>query len=152
MNKRILLISLFGLFIILNLVPTYLWMWGISFIDLGRPEFSAIKFETREILDSILRYTMLIGLWLPLLIVVIRRNWKPKALIVPTVISLILFVVMITSQDVYPDEYSEYTENGYQHRIEKWNDKDGTKIKHWKSRDSLTNYMTHRHIEWELIK
>ena len=152
MNNRILLISLFGLFIILNLVPTYLWTWGISLIDLGRPEFSTIKFETREILDSIIRYTILIGLWLPILIVILRRKWKPKALILPIVISLILFVVMIKSQDVYPDEYSEYTENGYQHRIEKWDEKEETKIRYWKSRDSLTNYMTHRHIEWELLK
>ncbi|MEQ8518435.1 MAG: hypothetical protein RLN79_14175 [Cytophagales bacterium] len=152
MNKRILFISLFGLFIILNLVSTYLWLWGISFVDLERPEFSTIDVETRDILNSFLRYTMLVGLWLPLLIVVIRQKWKLKALIVPTSISLILFIVMMKSQDVYPDEYSEYTENGYQHRIEKWNENDETKIQHWKSRDSLKNHETHRHIEWELIK
>jgi hypothetical protein len=58
---------------------------------------------------------------------------------------------MVKSQDVYPDESSEYTENGYQYRIEKWNKKNGAKIENWKSQDSLKNYVTHRHIEWELI-
>ncbi len=151
MNKRILFIIIFGLYILLNLVPTYLWMWGISFIDLERPEFSTIEVETRDALDTILHFTMLVGLWLPLLIVIIRRKWKFKALIAPIIISLTLFVIMIKSQDVYPDESSEYTENGYQYRIEKWNKKNGTKIENWKSQDSLKNYVTHRHIEWELI-
>jgi hypothetical protein len=126
-------------------------MWGISFIDLERPEFSTIEVETRDALDTILHFIMLVGLWLPLLIVIIRRKWKFKALIAPIIISLTLFVIMVKSQDVYPDESSEYTENGYQYRIEKWNKKNGAKIENWKSQDSLKNYVTHRHIEWELI-
>lgn len=152
MNKRILLISLFGLFIILNLVPTYLWMWGMSFVDLERPEFSTIEVNTRDNLDSVLHYIILIGLWLPILIVIIKRKWQLKALIAPILISLTLFVIMFKSQDVYPDEYSEYTKDGYQHRIEKWNNNNGTKIQHWKSRDSLKNHKTHRHIQWNLLK
>tara|TARA_B110000114_G_scaffold183669_1_gene225527 strand:- start:228 stop:701 length:474 start_codon:yes stop_codon:yes gene_type:complete len=151
MNKRILFITFFGLFIILNLVPTYMWLWGITFIDLERPEFSTIEVDTREILDSILWYTMLIGIWLPITIITISRKWQLKTLIVPTLISLSLFVVMIKSQDVYPDESSEYTERGYHYRIEKWNEKSGTKIQRWKSQDSLKNYASHRHIQWELI-
>jgi hypothetical protein len=152
MNRRILFITLFGLFIILNFIPTYLWLWGISFVDLERPEFSTIEVSTRDILKTVLLYTMLLGLWLPILIVTIRQKWKFKALIAPTLISLTMFLIMIKSQDVYPDETSEYTENGYQHRIEKWNGTNGIKIQHWKSRDSLKNHLTHRQIEWELIK
>tara|TARA_B100000787_G_scaffold68884_1_gene50647 strand:- start:3603 stop:4076 length:474 start_codon:yes stop_codon:yes gene_type:complete len=152
MNNRILLISLFGLFIILNLVPTYLWLWGMSFIDLGRPEFSNINFNTRDTLGSVLRFVLIIGLWLPILLVIMKRKWKVKALTIPTLVSLILFLIMFKSQDVYPDEESEYTESGYQHRVEKWNGKNQVKIKHWKSRDSMKNHISHRHIEWELIK
>lgn len=59
---------------------------------------------------------------------------------------------MVKSQDVYPDEESEYTEDGYQHRVEKWNEKNQVRIKHWKSRDSLKSQDSHRHIKWELIK
>ena len=151
MKKRTLIILLFGLFIILNLVPTYLWMWGISFVDLERPEFSTIEVSTRDILDSVMYYTMLFGLWLPVLIVILKRKWEFKALITNTLISLLLFVTMIKSQEVYPNESSEYTENGHQYRIEKWNEKNVSKIKKWKSQDSLKNYITHRHIEWELI-
>ena len=151
MNNRILLISLFGLFIILNLVPTYLWLWGISFIDLGRPEFSNINFNTRGTLGSVLRFVLIIGLWLPILLVIMKRKWKVKALTIPTLVSLILFLIMFKSQDVYPDEESEYTESGYQHRVEKWNGKKQVKIKYWKSRDSMKNHISHRHIEWELI-
>jgi len=150
-NNKILFISLFGVFITLYLVSTYLWMLGLSFVDLERPEFSSIDVETRDALDLFLRCTMLVGFWLPLLVVVIRRKWKPKVLILPTAISMILFVIMITSQDDYPEEYSEYTENGYQHRIEKWKEKDGTRVQHWKSQDSLKSYPTHRQIRWELV-
>ena len=59
---------------------------------------------------------------------------------------------MFKSQEVYPDEESQFTENGYQHSIQKWNQQNQVKIEHWKSRDSLKNYISHRHIEWELIK
>lgn len=151
MKKRRLFLLLVGLFIILNLLPTYLWMWGISFVDLERPEFSTWEVDTRDKLNAVLRYTMLIGLWLPILIVIAKRRWEAKALIAPTLVSLTLGVIMVKSQDVYPDEDSEYTEDGYQHRIEKWNNKNGTKIQYWKSRDSLKNYETHRHIQWEII-
>lgn len=143
---------LFGLYIILNIVPTYLWLWGLSFIDLERPEFSNIIVDTRDTLDSVLRFVLLIGLWLPMLLVILKRKWRIKALIVPTLTSLILFIIMVNPQNVYPDEESQYTENGYQHRVEKWNEKNQVKIKHWKSRDSMKNYISHRHIEWELIK
>jgi hypothetical protein len=124
----------------------------MSFVELGRPEFSTIDFETREVLDLILKYIMLAGLWLPILVVIVRWKRKLKALIIPTVISLTLFVVMIKSQDVLPDEDSEYTENGYQHRIEIWKQETGTKVKHWKSRDSVKNYWSYRHIEWILVE
>lgn len=152
MDSKVPYIFLFILFIILNLFPTYLWLWGVSFIDLERPEFSNISVNTRNTLGSILRFLLLIGLWLPILIVLLKQPWKIKALVIPTLISLILFLIMVKSQDVYPDEESEYTENGYQHRIEKWNKKNHVKIKHWKSRDSLKNQDSHRYIEWELIK
>jgi predicted membrane protein len=152
MNNRVLLITLFGLLIILNLVSTYLWLWGISIIDLERPEYSNFNVNTRDTLNSILRIAILVGLWLPLLLVIFKRIWKMKALIIPTLISLVLFLTMYKSQDVYPDEESQYTENGYQHRIEKWNDKDIVEMKHWISRDSLRNHISHRHIEWILIK
>jgi predicted membrane protein len=152
MNNRVLLITLFGLLIILNLVSTYLWLWGISIIDLERPEYSNFNVNTRDTLNSILRIAILVGLWLPLLLVIFKRIWKMKALIIPTLISLVLFLTMYKSQDVYPDEESQYTENGYQHRIEKWNDKDIVEMKHWISRDSLKNHISHRHIEWILIK
>lgn len=152
MNKRVLFISLFGLFIILNLVPTYFWLWGMSFIDLERPRFSSININTRDTLDSVLRFVLIVGIWLPILLVIFKRKWKIKALTVPTLISLLLFLIMFKSQEVYPDEESQFTENGYQHRIEKWNQQNLVKIEHWKSRDSLKNYITHRHIEWELIK
>ncbi len=98
-------------------------MWGISFVDLERPEFSTIEVSTRDILDSVMYYTMLFGLWLPVLIVILKRKWEFKALITNTLISLLLFVTMIKSQEVYPNESSEYTENGHQYRIEKWNEK-----------------------------
>ncbi|PIQ20118.1 MAG: hypothetical protein COW65_16860 [Cytophagales bacterium CG18_big_fil_WC_8_21_14_2_50_42_9] len=151
MNSRIVFILLFTLFIILNLVPTYLWLWGMSFIDFERPEFSNINVKTRDTLSSTLRFVVIIGLWLPILIVSLKRQWKIKALTMPTLISLILFVLMFKSQDVYPDEETEYTENGYQHRIEKWNKKNQVIIKHWKSRDSLKDQVSHRHIKWELL-
>jgi hypothetical protein len=102
-------------------------------------------------LESILKYTIIIALWLPVLILIVKRERKYKALLLPMALSSGLFLAMIASQNVYPDSDSEYTENGYQHRIEKWQDKNGTKIKHWKSRDSLATYQTHQHIEWELI-
>ncbi len=152
MNNRVLFTSLFVLFIILNLVPTYLWLWGISLIDLERPEYSNINVNTRDTLNSILRVVILVGLWLPILLIIFKRLWKIKTLIIPTLISLVLFLIMFKSQDVYPDEESQYTENGYQHRIEKWNDKDNVKMKHWISQDSLKNHISHRHIEWKLIK
>jgi len=152
MKNRVIFIMLFGLYIILNIVPTYLWLWGLSFIDLERPEFSNIIVDTRDTLDSVLRFVLLIGLWLPMLLVILKRKWRIKALIVPTLTSLILFIIMVNPQNVYPDEESQYTENGYQHRVEKWNEKNQVKIKHWKSRDSMKNYISHRHIEWELIK
>lgn len=152
MNNRILFISLFGLFIILNLVPTYLWLWGMSFIDLEKPEFSNISVNIRDNLNSALRFIIFFGLWLPILLVILKRKWKIKTLAVPTLISLILFLIIFKSQDVYPDEESEFTEKGYQHRIEKWNQQNQVKIKHWKSRDSFKSYITQRHIEWELIK
>jgi len=151
MKNRILYITFFGLFIILNLVPTYLWLWGISLIDIERPEFSNINVNTRDTLNSIMRIVILIGLWIPILIIILKRKWKLKTLLLPTLISLVLFLIMFKSQDVYPDEESQYTENGYQHRIEKWNDKDNVKIKHWISRDSLKNHISHRQIEWVLI-
>jgi hypothetical protein len=152
MNNRVLFISLFGLFIILNLVPTYLWLWGMSFIDLERPGFSSINVETRDTLNSILRFILIVGIWLPILLVVWKRKWKIKALTIPAVISLILFVIMYKSQEVYPDEESQFTKNGYQYRNEKWNEKNQLKIVHWKSRDSFKNYISDRHIEWILIK
>jgi hypothetical protein len=152
MNKKVLFISLFGLFIILNLVPTYLWLWGMSFIDLERPRFSSINVKTRDTLNSVLRIVLIVGIWLPILLVIFKRKWKIKTLTIPTLISLILFVIMFKSQEVYPDEESQFTENGYQHSIEKWNQQNQVKIEHWKSRDSLKNYISHRHIEWELIK
>ena len=150
MNNRVLFITLFGLFIILNLVPTYLWLWGMSLIDLERPEFSNIKVSTRDTLNLILRNMILVGLWTPILFITFKRKWKIKALIIPTLTSLVLFLIMFKSQDVYPDEESQYTENGYQHRIEKWNNKDNVEMKHWISRDSLKNHISHRHIEWIL--
>ena len=152
MNKKVLFISLFGLFIILNLVPTYLWLWGMSFIDLERPRFSSINVNTRDTLNLVLRVVLIVGIWVPILLVILKRKWETKALIIPTLISLILFFIMFKSQEVYPDEESQFTENGYQHCIEKWNQKNQVKIEHWKSRDSLKNYISHRHIEWELIK
>jgi hypothetical protein len=152
MNKKVLFISLFGLFIILNLVPTYLWLWGMSFIDLERPRFSSINVNTRDTLNLVLRIVLIVGIWVPILLVILKRKWKTKALTIPTLISLILFVIMFKSQEVYPDEESQFTENGYQHSIEKWNQQNQVKIEHWKSRDSLKNYISHRHIEWELIK
>ena len=152
MNKKVLFISLFGLFIILNLVPTYLWLWGMSFIDLERPRFSSINVNTRDTLNLVLRGVLIVGIWVPILLVILKRKWETKALTIPTLISLILFVIMFKSQEVYPDEESQFTENGYQHCIEKWNQKNQVKIEHWKSRDSLKNYISHRHIEWELIK
>jgi len=152
MNKKVLFISLFGLFIILNLVPTYLWLWGMSFIDLERPRFSSINVNTRDTLNLVLRVVLIVGIWVPILLVILKRKWETKALTIPTLISLILFVIMFKSQEVYPDEESQFTENGYQHCIEKWNQKNQVKIEHWKSRDSLKNYISHRHIEWELIK
>jgi hypothetical protein len=152
MNKKILFISLIGLFLIFNLAPTYLWLWGMSIIDFERPEFSSINVNTRNNLDSVLRLILLIGLWLPILIVLLKRKWRLIALVLPTLISLTLFLIMFKSQDVYPDEYSEYTENGYQHRIEKWNEKNQVRTQHWKSRDSLKNHTSHRHIEWILIE
>ena len=152
MNNKVLFISLFGLFIILNLVPTYLWLWGMSFIELERPRFSSINVNTRDTLNLVLRVVLIVGIWVPILLVILKRKWKTKALTIPTLISLILFVIMFKSQEVYPDEESQFTENGYQHCIEKWNQKNQVKIEHWKSRDSLKNYISHRHIEWELIK
>jgi len=152
MNKKVLFISLFGLFIILNLVPTYLWLWGMSFIDLERPRFSSINVNTRDTLKLVLRVVLIVGIWLPILLVILKRKWKIKTLTIPTLISLILFVIMFKSQEVYPDEESQFTENGYQHSIQKWNQQNQVKIEHWKSRDSLKNYISHRHIEWELIK
>ena len=152
MNKKVLFKSLFGLFIILNLVPTYLWLWGMSFIDLERPRFSSINVNTRDTLNLVLRVVLIVGIWVPILLVILKRKWETKALTIPTLISLILFVIMFKSQEVYPDEESQFTENGYQHCIEKWNQKNQVKIEHWKSRDSLKNYISHRHIEWELIK
>jgi hypothetical protein len=152
MDNRVLFISLFGLFIILNLVPTYLWLWGMSFIDLERPRFSSINVNTRDTLNLVLRVVLIVGIWLPILLVILKRKWKIKTLTIPTLISLILFVIMFKSQEVYPDEESQFTENGYQHSIEKWNQQNQVKIEHWKSRDSLKNYISHRHIEWELIK
>jgi glucan phosphoethanolaminetransferase (alkaline phosphatase superfamily) len=152
MNNRVLFISLFGLFIILNLVPTYLWLWGMSFIDLERPKFSSINVETRDTLNSFLRFILIVGIWLPILLVVWKRKWKIKALTIPALMSLILFVIMYKSQEVYPDEESQFSKNGYQYRNEKWNEKNQLKIVHWKSRDSFKNYISDRHIEWILIK
>jgi hypothetical protein len=152
MNNRVVFITLFGLFIILNLVPTYLWLWGISLIDLERPEFSNINVNTRDYLNSILRIVILIGLWMPILLIILKRKWKLRTLLLPALISLVLFLIMFKSQDLYPDEESEYTENGYQHRIEKWNDKDNVKMKHWISLDSLKNHISNRQIEWVLIR
>ena len=123
MNKKVLFISLFGLFIILNLVPTYLWLWGMSFIDLERPRFSSINVNTRDTLNLVLRVVLIVGIWVPILLVILKRKWETKALIIPTLISLILFFIMFKSQEVYPDEESQFTENGYQHCIEKWNQK-----------------------------
>ena len=57
---------------------------------------------------------------------------------------------MVTTYD-YPNSESEYTEDGYQHRIEKWTEPNRTTIKHWKSQDSLKSHLSHRHIKWELI-
>jgi hypothetical protein len=127
MNNSVVFITLFGLFIILNLVPTYLWLWGISLIDLERLEFSNINVNTRDSLNSILRIVILIGLWMPILLIILKRKWKLRTLLLPALISLVLFLIMFKSQDLYPDEESEYTENGYQHRIEKWNYKDNVK-------------------------
>lgn len=152
MNKRVLFISLLGLFIILNLVPTYLWLWGMSFIDLERPKFSYINVNTRDFLYSLSRFVLFVGLWLPILLIILMRKWKIKALTVPTLLSLLLFLIMIKSQEVYPDEESHFTENGYQHKIEKWNQQNHVKVEHWKSQDSSKKYITHRHIEWKLIK
>ena len=144
--------SLFGLFIILNLVPTYLWSWGISFINLERPEFSSINVNSRDSLSLVLRFALLVGLWLPILLVILKRKWEINALTVPTLISLMLFLIMFKSQDACPDEESQFTKNGYQYRIEKWNQQSQVKIEHWKSIDSLKNYISDRHIKWKLIK
>jgi hypothetical protein len=124
----------------------------MSFIDLERPRFSSINVNTRDTLNLVLRIVLIVGIWVPILLVILKRKWKTKALTIPTLISLILFVIMFKSQEVYPDEESQFTENGYQHSIEKWNQQNQVKIEHWKSRDSLKNYISHRHIEWELIK
>ena len=124
----------------------------MSFIDLERPRFSTINVNTRDTLNLVLRVVLIIGIWLPILLVILKRKWKIKTLTIATLISLILFLIMFKSQEVYPDEESQFTENGYQHCIEKWNQQNHVKIEHWKSRDSLKNYISHRHIEWELIK
>ena len=150
MNNKTLLISMFGLFVILNLVPTYLWLWGIPFIYLERPEYSQIEVNTRDILTYIQLAVIIAGLWIPLAIVIWKRNWNLKALILPTLVSAAIFSTMVLSHD-YPNSESEYTEDGYQHRIEKWTEPNGTTIKHWKSLDSLKNHQSHRHIKWELI-
>ncbi len=126
-------------------------MWGISLIDIERPEYSNIDVNNRDTITTILRIIILIGLWIPILIIILKRHWKIKALILPTLVSITLFSTMYISQDVYPNSESEYTEDGYQHRIEKWTEHNVTTIKHWKSQDSLKNHPSHRHIKWELM-
>jgi hypothetical protein len=150
MNNRPLLISIFGLFIILNLIPSYLWLWGIPFVNLERPEYSYIEVSARDILTFIQRTFIIAGLWIPFVIVIWKRNWNLKALVMPTLASIALFLAMVISHD-YPNSESEYTEDGYQHRIEKWTESNRTTIKHWKSQDSLKNYLSRRHINWKLI-
>ena len=152
MKNRIIFSMLLGLFIILNLAPTYLGLWNMPLIPLERPEFSFIEADTRNILDSVIHYLIIIGLWTPISIGIIKYKWQFKILIVPTLISLTLFLAMIYPKNIYPNESSEYTENGYKYRIEIWKNKNETKIKHWKSQDSLINYKTNKNIKWELIK
>ena len=136
--------------IFFNLLLTYLLMWNPYSLYFNRPEFSETNFETRDNLALTTAIMNFILIWGSVIWAVL--DWKRKKIfnILAPILSGLTFWILMEVQDYYPDAHSEWTENGYQIKTQKWY-LDGDKIyKRWKSRDSLKTYDNHREIIWEL--
>lgn len=148
-RKYIILIGLIAV-IACNILLTYVLMWNPYSLYFDRPEFSETHFETRDnlaLIAVIVNFTLLWGTVIWALFDWKRRN---RLSVVALIFSGLTFWILMEVQDYYPDAESEWTENGYKIKIQKWYLDGDKSYKRWKSQDSHMNYENHREVVWEL--
>ena len=125
-------------------------MWNPYSLYFDRPEFSETHLTTRDNYALIATIANFILLWGTLIWAIIVWYKKSKFSFIATIMSVLTFWLIMKVQDYHANMNSEYTENGYQYKVQKWYLDGDNVYKRWKSQDSLKTYNNPREIVWEL--
>jgi len=148
MNKKIIFYITIIVLGSINLLFSYSLWWNPYELLFNSPKFSNIFYETRDLLSTLCGTLNVSILWLSLAWFIYKFIKMGKLNFLAPVVTVITFIIYSNLDNLAPNVYNEYTEEGHQILEQTWYNRNDTVFKKWRSLDSLKNVPNHRERVW----
>jgi hypothetical protein len=150
MIKNYIILGIIILTILINCFLVYGLLWNPYTLFFDRPEFSTIRFNTRETYAGLAATANFLCLLMLTILMILKFKKKKRLLLISPLFSGLTMFLLFHLPTYYPDSETQYTREGYQYIEQRWYLDNNNVFKRFKSDRPLSTYSDDRTIIWHL--